>query len=232
MNWFYPGKTRGQASATMFAHLHDAGIRPLDIIRAVTTNAAELMDSRSSSHRNPDRLHLCSCRALADSLPQNSLHLFLSIIPKPFRAHFGSLRVRLLLLHGLPSPNGDLVPPQPLANHRVRSPASPRSCWCPPIPQTNTRHRQALNFRGAFPVHLLVIEYPVNHAKLWLRTGVHFVLWTSSHRIAPCSATLVQEAVRRCGFEPRINGHESDNEDSDLSRRSLRRVASSCSMRA
>jgi hypothetical protein len=119
MNWFDPGKPRGQASATMFAHLHDAGIRPLDIIRAVTTNAAELMDSRSSSHRNPDRLHLCSCRALADPLPQNSLHLFLSIIPKPFRAHFGSLRV--LLLHRLPSPNGDLVPPQPLANHRVRS---------------------------------------------------------------------------------------------------------------
>ena len=120
----------------------------------------------------------------------------------------------------------------PWQNHRVRSPASPRSCWRPPIPQTNTRHRQALNFRGAFPVHLLVIEYPVNHAKLWLRTGVHFVLWTSSHRIAPCSATLVQEAVRRCGFEPRINGHVSENEDSDLSRRSLRRVASSCSMRA
>ena len=43
MCWFYPGKTRGQASATMFAHLHDAGMPPLDIIRAVTTNAAELL---------------------------------------------------------------------------------------------------------------------------------------------------------------------------------------------
>jgi imidazolonepropionase-like amidohydrolase len=43
MCWFYPGKTRGQASATMFSHLHDAGMPPLDILRAVTTNAAELL---------------------------------------------------------------------------------------------------------------------------------------------------------------------------------------------
>jgi imidazolonepropionase-like amidohydrolase len=43
MCWFYPGKTRGQASATTFAHLHDAGMPPLDIIRAVTTNAAEML---------------------------------------------------------------------------------------------------------------------------------------------------------------------------------------------
>jgi imidazolonepropionase-like amidohydrolase len=43
MCWFYPGKTRGQASATIFADLHDAGMMPLDIIRAVTTNAAEML---------------------------------------------------------------------------------------------------------------------------------------------------------------------------------------------
>ena len=43
MCWFYPGKTRGQASATIFANLHDAGMLPLDIIRAVTTNAAEML---------------------------------------------------------------------------------------------------------------------------------------------------------------------------------------------
>jgi imidazolonepropionase-like amidohydrolase len=43
MCWFYPGKTRGQASATMFANLHDAGMRPLDVIRAVTVNAAEML---------------------------------------------------------------------------------------------------------------------------------------------------------------------------------------------
>jgi imidazolonepropionase-like amidohydrolase len=43
MCWFYPGKTRGQASATMFVHLHDAGMPPLDIIRAITTSAAEML---------------------------------------------------------------------------------------------------------------------------------------------------------------------------------------------
>jgi imidazolonepropionase-like amidohydrolase/dienelactone hydrolase len=43
MCWFYPGKTRGQATATMFPALHDAGMPPLEILRAVTTNAAELL---------------------------------------------------------------------------------------------------------------------------------------------------------------------------------------------
>jgi imidazolonepropionase-like amidohydrolase len=43
MCWFYPGKTRGQASATMFTALHKAGMPSLDIIRAVTTSAAELL---------------------------------------------------------------------------------------------------------------------------------------------------------------------------------------------
>ncbi len=43
MCWFYSGKTRGEATATMFTALHNAGMRPLDIVRAVTTNAAELL---------------------------------------------------------------------------------------------------------------------------------------------------------------------------------------------
>lgn len=43
MCWFYPGKTRGQASATMFYRLHDAGMPALDILRAVTTNAAQML---------------------------------------------------------------------------------------------------------------------------------------------------------------------------------------------
>jgi imidazolonepropionase-like amidohydrolase len=43
MCWFYPGKTRGQASATMFPTLQKAGMPPLDILRAVTTSAAELL---------------------------------------------------------------------------------------------------------------------------------------------------------------------------------------------
>jgi imidazolonepropionase-like amidohydrolase len=43
MCWFYPGKTRGQATATMFPSLQKSGMPPLDIIRAVTTNAAEML---------------------------------------------------------------------------------------------------------------------------------------------------------------------------------------------
>ena len=43
MCWFYPGKTRGQASATIFPHLRDAGMPSIDIIRAVTSNAAEML---------------------------------------------------------------------------------------------------------------------------------------------------------------------------------------------
>jgi imidazolonepropionase-like amidohydrolase len=43
MCWFYPGKTRGQASAAMFANLQHAGMPPLEIIRAATTYAAEML---------------------------------------------------------------------------------------------------------------------------------------------------------------------------------------------
>jgi hypothetical protein len=41
--WYYPGKTRGQATATMFPALHNVGMPLLDVIRAVTTNAAEML---------------------------------------------------------------------------------------------------------------------------------------------------------------------------------------------
>jgi imidazolonepropionase-like amidohydrolase len=43
MCWFYPGKTRGEASAVMFASLQHAGMPPQEIIRAVTTYAAEML---------------------------------------------------------------------------------------------------------------------------------------------------------------------------------------------
>ena len=43
MCWFYPGKTRGQATATMFPALHNTGMSTLDILRSVTTSAAELL---------------------------------------------------------------------------------------------------------------------------------------------------------------------------------------------
>lgn len=42
MGWFYPGKTRGQASVSRFPTLHKAGMPSLDVIRAITTNAAEM----------------------------------------------------------------------------------------------------------------------------------------------------------------------------------------------
>jgi imidazolonepropionase-like amidohydrolase len=43
MCWFYPGKTCGQATATRFPVLHDAGMSSLDVIRAITKNAAEML---------------------------------------------------------------------------------------------------------------------------------------------------------------------------------------------
>src|SRR5579864_977804 len=42
-SWFYPGKTRGQASTATFVHLREAGMPTLDLIRAVTINAAEML---------------------------------------------------------------------------------------------------------------------------------------------------------------------------------------------
>jgi len=42
--WFdYPGKTRGQATATMFGALRDLGMQSIDIVRAATVNAAEMI---------------------------------------------------------------------------------------------------------------------------------------------------------------------------------------------
>ena len=43
MCWFYPGKTRGQASTATLVNLRQAGMPPLDVIRAVTINAAEML---------------------------------------------------------------------------------------------------------------------------------------------------------------------------------------------
>jgi imidazolonepropionase-like amidohydrolase len=43
MCWFYPGKTRGEASSMMFTALRKAGMPPADILRAVTSNAAEML---------------------------------------------------------------------------------------------------------------------------------------------------------------------------------------------
>jgi imidazolonepropionase-like amidohydrolase len=43
MCWYYPGKTRGQATARMFPTLQKSGMPPLDNIRAVTSSAAEML---------------------------------------------------------------------------------------------------------------------------------------------------------------------------------------------
>jgi imidazolonepropionase-like amidohydrolase len=43
MCWFYPGKTRGEATANVFTSLRDAGMPALEVIRAITTNAADML---------------------------------------------------------------------------------------------------------------------------------------------------------------------------------------------
>ena len=43
MGWYFPGKTRGQTSVSRFPVLHQAGMPSLDVLRAITTNAAEMM---------------------------------------------------------------------------------------------------------------------------------------------------------------------------------------------
>jgi imidazolonepropionase-like amidohydrolase len=43
MCWSYPGKTRGEASTATFVNLRQAGMPALDVIRAITVNAAEML---------------------------------------------------------------------------------------------------------------------------------------------------------------------------------------------
>lgn len=43
MCWSYPGKTRGELSVATFVSLRKAGMPALDVIRAVTSNAAEML---------------------------------------------------------------------------------------------------------------------------------------------------------------------------------------------
>jgi imidazolonepropionase-like amidohydrolase len=43
MCWFAAGKTRGEASTEIFVHLRQAGMPALDVIRAITSNAAEML---------------------------------------------------------------------------------------------------------------------------------------------------------------------------------------------
>jgi imidazolonepropionase-like amidohydrolase len=43
MCWYYPGKTRGESSVTVLLNLRAAGVPALDVIRAITVNAAEML---------------------------------------------------------------------------------------------------------------------------------------------------------------------------------------------
>ena len=43
MCWFYPRKSRGEASVATLLNLRQAGMPALDVIRAITTNAAEML---------------------------------------------------------------------------------------------------------------------------------------------------------------------------------------------
>jgi len=43
MCWSYPGKTRGEASMNTLVKLHGAGMPTLDVIRSMTSNAAEML---------------------------------------------------------------------------------------------------------------------------------------------------------------------------------------------
>jgi len=43
MGWYVPGKTRGQASVSRFPVLHQGGMTSLDVLRAITSNAAEML---------------------------------------------------------------------------------------------------------------------------------------------------------------------------------------------
>ena len=43
MCWYWPGKTCGQATITTLLNLHAAGMPSLDVIRAITVNAAEML---------------------------------------------------------------------------------------------------------------------------------------------------------------------------------------------
>ena len=43
MCWSFPGRTRGQATASVFTSLRDAGMPALDVLRSVTVNAAEMI---------------------------------------------------------------------------------------------------------------------------------------------------------------------------------------------
>jgi hypothetical protein len=63
MCWFSPGTTRAEASAATLLNLRAAGMPPLDFIRAITVNAAEMLgwQDRDGSNRAREICRSC-CR--------------------------------------------------------------------------------------------------------------------------------------------------------------------------
>jgi hypothetical protein len=64
---FYPGKMRGQASVATLVNLRAAGIPPLDVIRAITVNEAEMLAGWTASARSSPR-NLLICPILPKSI--------------------------------------------------------------------------------------------------------------------------------------------------------------------
>ena len=52
MCWFYPGKTRGEASIATFVNLRQAGMPALDVIRAITTMPQRCWAGRTALARS------------------------------------------------------------------------------------------------------------------------------------------------------------------------------------
>src|SRR5207302_10999776 len=84
MCWFYPGKTRGEASVETFVNLRQAGMSPVQVIRSVTTNAAEMIGWQ-------DRVVAIEAGRYADMI---------AVAGDPLTDVTELLRVRLVLMDG------------------------------------------------------------------------------------------------------------------------------------
>jgi predicted amidohydrolase YtcJ len=71
MCWSYPGKTRGEASTEIFVNLRLAGMPSLDVIRAITCNAAEMLGWQ-------DRIGTVEPESLLTSLPSVKIRSLMS----------------------------------------------------------------------------------------------------------------------------------------------------------
>src|SRR5205814_810559 len=105
------------------------------------------LDDRAAAHSNPDCLHRRSCRSLAPEISQSPFYLPLSFFQESFRTHRSRLRVRLRLLHDLPSPNGELVSLRSLEARLVRAAIGNGSERDLLLSKANARHGQGVGLR-------------------------------------------------------------------------------------